>query len=129
MIEFHIRQPIWYGDRTQMFVGLARRRLLDGACMPRCCNALVYIDYMVRDNLDPTRKQLMYRYPFIISCEKAITYPIQVLPDYQRTRLHIIPVAHMTVYKTRRQRVMPQAEFKMLTTIALKMKEATYDRS
>ena len=125
MIEFHIRQPIWYGDRTQMFVGLARRRLLDGGGQPRRCNALVYIDYMVRDNLDPTRKKLMYRYPFIISCEKAVTYPIQVLTDYQRTRLHIIPVAHMAVYKTRRERVMSQADFKMLTTIAALMKEVS----
>jgi hypothetical protein len=125
MIEFHIRQPIWYGDRTQMFVGLARRRLLDGGGQPRRCNALVYVDYKVRDNLDPTLLKLMYRYPFIISCEKAITYPIQVLTDYQRTRLHIIPVDHMTVYKTRRQRVMPQAEFKMLTMLATAMKEVS----
>ena len=124
MIEFHIRQPIWYGDRTQMFVGVARRRLLDGGGQPRRCNALIYIDYKVRDNLDQTRLKLMYRYPFIISCEKAVTYPIQVLADYQRTRLHIIPVAHMTVYKTRRQRVMPQAEFKMLTRLAARMQEA-----
>lgn len=115
MREVHINSPVYYGDRTRMMVGIARFRLLDKNNKPYKGNILIWIDLKVKDKqdpIDPERLVLAYKYPFVISCSKALEYPIQVLTDHNRTRLHIIPLADLEVKKTRRKRTMIQEAFK-----------------
>lgn len=115
MNEVHIMQPIYYGDRTTMYVGIARFRLTkDGK--PKKGNIRIWIDLKVRDknSPNPTDTILAYRYPFSISCEKALTYKTQTLLDYHRTVLHIIPISDLKVVKTRRARTTTQEEFKKI---------------
>ena len=115
MNEVHILQPIYYGDRSTMYVGIARFRLMkDGK--PKKGNIRIWIDLKVRDKNgpDPNALVLAYRYPFSISCEKALTYKTQTLLDYHRTVLHIIPISDLKVVKTRRARTMPQSDFKKI---------------
>ena len=117
MNEIHIRQPVWYGDRQSMHVGIARFRLLDDMGKARKGNIRIWIDYKVKDKndpIDPDRLTLAYKYPFIIACSKALEYPIQELNDYMHTKLHIIPISDLEIHKTRRKRTMPQDDFKKL---------------
>ena len=117
MNEIHIRQPVWYGDRQSMHVGITRFRLLDDMGKARKGNIRIWIDYKVKDKndpIDPDRLTLAYKYPFIIACSKALEYPIQELNDYMHTKLHIIPISDLEIQKTRRKRTMPQDDFKKL---------------
>ncbi|MFA5048967.1 MAG: hypothetical protein WC516_08140 [Patescibacteria group bacterium] len=126
MNEVHIREPLWIGDRTQMAVGIARFRLLDDMGRPRKGNIRIWIDYKVKDKndpIDPDRLVLAYKYPFVISCAKALEYPIQVLNDHNRTRLNIIPIADLKVQKTKRKRTMSQSDFKSLMQASNAVKE------
>lgn len=126
MNEVRIREPIWNGDRTEMFVGIARFRLMDDMGRPKKGNIKIWIDYKVIDKNDPEKRMtLMYKYPFVIKCEQAIEYPIQVLNDHNRTRLHIIPVKDLKIYKTRRKRTMTSADFKLLTQASSAVKKDT----
>lgn len=125
MNEVHIKSPIWYGDRQSMHIGIARFRLLDDKGNPKKGNIRVWIDYKVQDKndpIDPHRLVLAYKYPFVISCSKALEYPIQELNDYMHTRLHIVPIEDLQVQKTRRKRTMPQDEFKNLIEHAREVK-------
>jgi hypothetical protein len=120
MNELHLREPIYYGDRTTMYCGVAHFRLVDDYGKPKKGNIRIWIDLKVKDKNgeNPELMVLAYKYPFIISCAKAITYPTQILNDYHRTMLHIIPLDHLKVQQTRRKRTMPQEEFKRLTEYA-----------
>ncbi len=120
MNEVHLREPIWYGDRTSIHIGVAHFRLVDDYGRSRKGNIRIWIDWKVKDKngVDPEAMVLAYKYPFQISCAKALGYPVQVLADFNRTKLHIIPVADLKVQKTRRKRTMPQEEFKRLTEYA-----------
>jgi hypothetical protein len=117
MNDFHLKSPLWLGDRKTMHVGIARFRLVDDMGKPKKGNIRIWIDYKVQDKndpLNPNRLVLAYKYPFIISCAKALEYPTQILNDFKRTTLHIIPIEDLKVQKTRRCRTMPQDEFKNL---------------
>jgi len=120
MNELHLRQPIWLGDRTAIHIGVAHFRLVDDYGRPRKGNIRIWIDWKVKDKngTDPDALVLAYKYPFTISCVKALEYLVQVLADFNRTKLHIIPISDLTVTKTRRKRTMPQDEFKKLTEYA-----------
>jgi hypothetical protein len=117
MNELHLREPIYYGDRTTMYCGVAHFRLVDDYGRPKRGNIRIWIDLKVKDKngVDPEAMVLAYKYPFQISCAKALEYPVQVLADFNRTKLHIIPIADLKVQKTRRKRTMSQEEFKKLT--------------
>jgi hypothetical protein len=130
MNEVTIREPIWNGDRTEMFVGIARFRLLDDMGYSKKGNIKIWIDYKIIDKNDPEKRlTLMYKYPFIIKCDQAIKYPIQVLNDYKRTRLHIIPVKDLKIYKTRRKRTITSADFKSLMQASNAVKQERENES
>jgi hypothetical protein len=120
MNELHLREPVWYGDRTKIHVGVAHFRLVDDYGRPKKGNIRIWIDWKVKDKngIDPEALVLAYKYPFSISCIKALTYPPQTLNDFRRTVLHIIPLDHLKITKTRRKRTMPQDEFKKITDLA-----------
>jgi len=122
--ELHLRQPVWYGDRTAIHVGVAHYRLVDDYGNTRRGNIRIWIDWKVKDknSLDENAMILAYKYPFQISCAKALEYPVQVLGDFNRTKLHIIPIADLKVQKTRRKRTMSQADFKEITDLARRLK-------
>jgi hypothetical protein len=124
MNELHLRQPIWLGDRTEIHVGIAHFRLVDDYGRPRKGNIRVWVDWKVKDKNSPDENAMVlaYTYPFVISCAKAITYPTQVLTDVHRTMLHIIPLEHLKVQKTRRKRTMSQEDFKVITDLARRLK-------
>jgi len=125
MNEVRIREPIWNGDRTEMFVGIARFRLMDDMGRPKKGNIKIWIDYKVIDKNDPEKRMtLMYKYPFVIKCDEVIQkYKIQVLNDYKRTRVYIIPIKDLKIYKTRRKRTMTSADFKLLTQASNAVKQ------
>lgn len=109
MNEIHLRQPVWYGDRSNPAVGIAHFRLVkDG--VPRRGQIRIWIDYQ---QIDPATglQKLVYPYPFTMPCQEAIKYPTQVLNDFHRTMLHIIPISKLKPVKTRRKRTMPQSQF------------------
>jgi hypothetical protein len=108
--EIHLKQPVWYGDRSNPCVGIAHFRLVkDGK--PRKGQIKIWVDYKVTDN-NTGLPTLAYPYPFSIPCIDALKYPTQVLNDFHRTMLHIIPISKLRVIKTHRKRTMPQDEFK-----------------
>jgi len=124
MNELHLREPIYYGDRTTMYCGVAHFRLVDDYGKPKRGNIRIWIDLKVKDKngIDPDLEVLAYKYPFVISCAKAITYPKQILNDFHKTMLHIIPLSDLQVQKTRRKRTMSQADFKEITDLARRLK-------
>jgi len=124
MNELHIRQPIWLGSRTEIHIGIAHFRLVDDYGQPKKGNIRVWIDWKVKDknSIDENAMTLAYSYPFVISCAKAITYPTQVLTDVHRTMLHIIPIEHLKIQKTRRKRTMSQADFNEIVSLARRLK-------
>jgi hypothetical protein len=124
MNELHLREPIYYGDRTTMYVGVAHFRLVDNYGRPKKGSIKIWIDMKVKDKtgIDPDALVLAYKYPFSIPCYKAVTYPTQILADIHRTMLHIIPLEHLKVQKTRRKRTMSQEDFKVITDLARRLK-------
>lgn len=118
MNELHLREPVWYGDRTSIHIGIAHFRLVDDYGRPRKGNIKIWIDWKVKDKQNPDNMVLAYRDPFVISCAKALTYKTQTLLDRNRTVLHIIPIEDLKVHKERRRRTMPQDEFRRLTEYA-----------
>jgi hypothetical protein len=124
MNELHLHEPGWYGNRDHMYVGIAHFRLVDDSGKPKRGNIKIWIDWKVKDknSLDPNTMVLAYRDPFVINCEKALTYKTQTLLDYRRTVLHIIPISDLKVHKERRRRTMPQDEFKNLIEHAREVK-------
>ncbi len=132
MNEVHIHEPIWNGLRTETFVGIARFRLLDDMGRPRKGNIRIWIDYKVKDKndpIDPDRLVVAYKYPFVISCAKALEYPIQVLNDHNRTRLNIIPITDLKIQRTRRKRTMTQDDFKSLMMASNAVKQEKLNES
>lgn len=113
MNELHIREPLWYGDRSDPVVGIAHFRLVDKAGNPKKGFITIWIDYKEKDN-SPAGFKLVYPYPFKILCSDAVNFPPQYLNDYKRTILHIVPISKMIEVKTKRRRTMPQDEFKNL---------------
>jgi len=104
-------------------VGVARFRLVDSIGIPHKGNILIWVDYKVKDKNDPEgRMVLMWKYPFIIKCADAVRYPVQVLNDFHKTKLYIIPTDDMKVYETRRKRTMSQADFESLKQASLAVK-------
>ena len=131
MQEVHIKEPGWYGDRSRMYVGIARFRILDKCGVVRRGKIRIWIDYKVNDPTSPTGWKLAYPYPFDIKCTEVINYQTQVLYDYKHTILHIIPMADLKEVKNYRSgsprgRTMPQEEFKkiMAFTEAVKRQDA-----
>lgn len=123
MREVHIGSPIWNGDRTQTFIGIARFRLTDSLGMPHKGNIKIWVDYKIRDKNDPEgRMVLMWREPFAISCADAVKYPVQVLNDYNRTKVHLIPTDDLQIHKEKRKRTMSQADFESLKMASLAVK-------
>lgn len=121
MREVHIGSPIWNGDRTQTFIGIARFRLVDDLGKPHKGNIKIWVDYKILDKKSNTM-MLMWKEPFLISCSKAIEYPRQILTDYNRTVLHIIPVSDLKTHKERRKRTMSQDDFNLLKRASLAVK-------
>jgi len=124
MNELHLREPIYYGDRTTMYVGIAQFRLVDDYGRPKKGNIKIWIDMKVKDKtgVDTDALVLAYRDPFVISCAQALSYRTQTLLDRNRTVLHIIPIADLKVHKERRRRTMSQADFKEITDLARRLK-------
>jgi hypothetical protein len=132
MNEVHIRELIYNGDRTNMALGIARFRLLDDMGKPKKGNIRIWVDMKVKDKsdpIDPNRLVLAYKYPFVISCVKALEYPIQVLNDHNRTRLHIIPIDKLKIQKTRRKRTMSQDDFNSLMQASNAIKQERKNES
>jgi hypothetical protein len=129
MNELHLREPIYYGDRTTMYCGVAHFRLVDDYGKPKRGNIRIWIDLKVKDKngIDPDLEVLAYRKPFIIKCEKALTYPTQILTDRNRTMLHIIPISHLTIGKVRRNRTMSQDDFRQITELSRITNENTVE--
>ncbi len=118
MKELHLRSPIWYGDRSNPMVGIARHRVLDKNGNPSKGKIRIWIDYKEHDETKPSGYKLVYVYPFQIECAEALKYPIQYLNDWNHTALHIIPLSKLTEVKTRRKRTMSQDEFRKITELA-----------
>jgi hypothetical protein len=117
MREVHIlKGPIWNGEAdSPKYLGVAHFRLVDSIGIPHKGNILVWCDYKIKDKNDPEGHLVpMWKYPFIIKCADAVKYPVQILGDYNRTRIHIIPVDDMKVYQTKRKRCQTQADFESI---------------
>lgn len=124
MREVHIGSPIWNGLRTETFLGIARFRLVDGLGKPFKGNIKIWVDYKIKDKNDPEGNMIpMWKNPFTIPCAKAIGYPIQVLADYHKTRLHIIPTKDLKIHKEKRKRTMTQDDFNSLKMASLAVKK------
>jgi hypothetical protein len=119
MREVHIRQPIWNGDRTEVLVGIARKRIMDGQNIARR-DIRVFIDYQEKV-MDTTvekgyRYKLVYPLPFQISCENVSKFLSKPLNDYMHTVVHYVPLSAMREVQPSksgkpRKRTMPQSEF------------------
>jgi hypothetical protein len=119
MNEVTIREHMHLGDRTNPMVGIAHFRLVKEGCnvggTPKKGDIVIWDNTLVIDKNDPEqRRVLAYRYPFKISCEKALSYPEMVLLDFRRTRLHLIPIKDLAIKKTKRERTMPSDDFQKL---------------
>jgi len=119
MREVHIRQPIWNGDRSICYVGIARKRVVDD--LGKACrgNIRVWIDYKETDTQSPMGWKLVYPYPFDIKCADVLNYPKQILNDYNHTILYIIPISDLREVKNYRQgsargRSITQADFESI---------------
>lgn len=117
--EVKINEHMHLGNPQQPAVGIAHFRLVKEGWniggTPKKGYLTIWDNTMVIDKNDPEqRKVLAYRYPFKISYEKALTYPITVLMDVRRTRLHLIPIADLTVKTTRRKRTEPKGTYQNL---------------
>jgi len=112
MNELHLREPVWYGDRSDPCIGVARFRLLKNG-QPRKGFIQIWIDYKEKADT-PAGYKLVYPYPYRITHAEALSYPIQYLNDYNHTALHIIPISKLVELKTRRKRTMSQDEFNKL---------------
>ena len=130
MPEFHLRQPVWYGDRSDPCVGIARfrvtkekfNRVIDKYVrVPLKGNFKLYIDYQEKDGEGNFR--LVYPHPFVIKCSDVVKYPPQPLNDYNRTVVHIVPLSAMREAKQRRTRTMPQDQFAQIREQALSIAE------
>jgi len=115
MVQIHIRkEPVWYGDRSQMCVGIARFRLMHNG-QPRKGDVRVWIDTVDGNG------QLYYAYPYQMPCVEALKYPtMTVWKNGKPTTLHMVQLAHMRIVKTRRKRKMIQDEFKNIVNEAVK---------
>jgi hypothetical protein len=114
--EVHINSPVWNGDRSQVFVGIAKRRVLDKKGSPARGNIRVWIDYEERDTASSRGWKLIYPFPFDIKCSDVLKYREQVLNDYNHTVLHIVPISGLHLVKnyrsgSERGRTMPQSDF------------------
>ncbi len=117
MKEVHIRQPIWNGDRSQIFVGIAHKRLLNTKGQISSGAIRVWIDYH-------ESHRLAFPYPFQLSCKKIADYPTQILNDYNHTVLYIVPLDAFREVKNYRSgssrgRSITQDEFKRLKDATL----------
>jgi len=127
MNELKIHEHMHLGDRTDPMIGVAHFRLVkEGSNIggtPKKGDIIIWDNTMVTDKNDPEqRKVLAYRYPFKISCERALGYPEHILMDFRRTRLHLIPIRELEVKITRRKRTMSQEDFKQITDLARRLK-------
>ena len=111
MRELHLRQPVWYGDRSNPACGIARHRVIDKNGSPAKGKIRVWIDYKEADQGNPRGWKLVYPYPFDMECSEVVKYAKQVLNDYNHTVLYLVPLKDMVEYKTRRKRTMPQSDF------------------
>ena len=130
MPEFHLRQPVWYGDRSDPCVGIARFRvtkekfnpIIDKYVrVPLKGNFKLYIDYQERDA--EGHFKLVYPHPFVMPCVEIVKYPLMVLQDFYHTPVHIVPLSAMREHKERRKRMMPQDEFAQIREHALSIAE------
>ena len=123
MREVHIGSPVWNGDRTITFIGIAHFRLVDSIGLPHKGNIKIWVDYKIKDKNDPEgRMVLMWKEPFAIKCADAINYPVQVLNDYNRTKVHLIPTDDLQIHKEKRSRTMSQDDFNSLKMASLAVK-------
>ena len=110
MRELHLREPLWLGDRSNPFVGIARHRVMQNG-IPAKGKIRIWIDYKETDQGNPRGWKLVYPYPFDILCSDVVKYSTQVLNDYLHTVLYLVPIKDLIEFKTRRKRTMPQSDF------------------
>lgn len=126
MKEVHINSPIFNGDRSQMFVGIAYFRLLNKSKSLSSGDIRIWIDYKERDG--EGNYKMLYPFPFQMSCKQVTSFPTQVLNDRNRTVLHIVPISALRLVKKYRSgsprgRTMPQSEFSQVKQDAIKVAE------
>jgi hypothetical protein len=128
MPELHLRQPIWYGDRSNPCIGIARWRVTklkfnriseQYVRVPQKGNFKLYIDYQKKDAEGNLR--LAYPNPFVMPCVDVIKYPIMVLQDFRHTPVHLVPLSAMREVKERRKRMMPQDQFAQIREQAIQI--------
>ena len=115
MRELHLREPLWLGDRSNPFVGIARHRVMQNG-IPAKGKIRIWIDYKETDQENPRGWKLVYPYPFDILCSEVVKYSTQVLNDYHHTVLYLVPIKDLTENKHYRSgspsgRTMPQSDF------------------
>jgi len=117
MREVHIRQPIWDGDRSQVFVGIAQYRVRDeyGFALPG--KIRIWIDYREVNN------KLAYPNPFTIKCSDVLKYRAMELLDHNHTVVHVVPLGAMKEIKERRVRIITQPEFQRIKAFTLQIQE------
>jgi hypothetical protein len=124
MREVHIGSPIWDGLRENPIVGIASFRLLNTKGQTHKGNIRVWIDYKETDTKSPLGWKLLYPFPFDMKCSDIVdNYPTQVLNDFRRTLLYLVPLSHMKENKNYRSgskkgRTMPQSDFRELANRA-----------
>ncbi len=128
MREVHLRSPIWMGDRSQVYIGIARHRVLDRNGNPAKGNIRIWIDYKEVDSSNPQGWKLVYPYPFTIKCSQVVEYKRQILNDYNHTVLHIVPLSAMREVKnyrsgSKRGRTMTQDDWNSLIAASNAVKE------